>query len=413
MLIPLEQAQDYVFSRCSTLRATSIEIANALGLYTAEHVYAREPIPPFDNTAVDGFALHFEDTVGASPTTEITFEVLGTLAAGEIADRPVGPRQAYRIMTGAPLPVGADAIVMIEDSRSFETSEAKEGSASKVAIVHEVKLEENIRRTGSDLAASSEVFTPHTRLTPSVIGVLASIGMKKVTVFPRPRVGVISTGNELSDEEELPLGKIRDSNRPALLAALRSMGADAIDLGTCVDERESLKTGFLDAARSCDAIVTSGGVSVGDFDLTKVVLDELSGGEMRWMQVAIKPAKPFAFGLIDGTPLFGLPGNPVSALVSFELFARPAILGMMGASRRFRRHLWAVAEEPLRRSEDGKVHFFRAVLSTNKNNELLVRSAGGQFSHILSALANSDGLAILPNGEGIKAGDSVEVMLLD
>ena len=230
-------------------------------------------------------------------------------------------------------------------------------------------------------------------------------------MFRRPRVGVFSTGDELVvGPAPLGPGQIRDSNRPTLLALLTEAGLEAVDLGWLPDDETKIEAALRAATESCDALVTSGGVSMGDFDFVKAVLQRM--GELNWMQVAIKPAKPFAFGYILGTPIFGLPGNPVSSAVSFEMFARPALLSMMGRKDNQRRSVWALADEPLLRHEDGKTHFQRVIVSDQGDGAWRVRSAGGQGSHQLSALAHANGLAVIPNGPGVAIGEKVRVMLL-
>jgi molybdenum cofactor synthesis domain-containing protein len=270
-----------------------------------------------------------------------------------------------------------------------------------------------VRRAGDDLVAGAEVFGPGTVLGPGHVGVLASVGLDRVEVVRRARVGVLSTGDELV-EGSAPLrpGQIRDSNRPALLALARSSGFQATDLGIARDDPAVIRAAMERGLEGCDAIVTSGGVSVGDFDYVKAVLDGLSQGTMRWMQVAIRPAKPFAFGTVHGAPVFGLPGNPVSSMVSFELFARPGLLRMMGHPRIDRPRVRAVADEDLRREPDGKVHFVRAVARSGDDGRVHVRSSGGQASHLLRAMALANALVVLPDGPGVKAGATVEAMLL-
>ena len=220
----------------------------------------------------------------------------------------------------------------------------------------------------------------------------------------------MSTGDELvQGSSQLKPGQIRDSNRHTIKALLEEMGAEIIDFGLIPDDEKAIESALLSATEKCDAVVTSGGVSMGDFDYVKVVLDRL--GEMKWMQVAIKPAKPLAFGLLNGVPIFGLPGNPVSAMVSFELFMRPALLKMMGYKQVWRPYLRAKAVTPLKRRKDGKVHFARVTL-TRKKDSYEVSLLEGQGSHQLSAMANAQGLAVIPNGEGFEKGDFVDVMQL-
>jgi molybdopterin molybdotransferase len=402
-LIPLEDARAHVLDRCGVVAPGAVPLAGALGRVSAEVVVAGETVPPFDNSAMDGFAVRAADTAGAP----VVLDVVDTVAAGASPTRPVGPGQAVRIMTGAPLPEGADAVVMVE------RTVARDGGRS-VQIEVPVTSGTATRRAGDDVAAGDVVVGAGTVLRPGHLGVLASVGTAEVSVFPAPRVGVLSTGDELADASApLRPGQIRDSNRPTLCALVAQAGFVAVDLGTVADDEAALAEAFRTAASGCDAVVTSGGVSMGDFDLVKVVLDRL--GDMRWMQVAIKPAKPFVFGLVGGTPVFGLPGNPVSSMVSFELLARPALRKMAG----FPQAAWSrpvivgVAGEALRRQPDGKVHFVRVVASVDDDGRHQVRSAGGQGSHQLSAMATANALAVLADGDGVEAGAPVPVLLLD
>jgi molybdenum cofactor synthesis domain-containing protein len=281
---------------------------------------------------------------------------------------------------------------------------------------------------GDDVKPGDVVVQAGDELTPGRIGVLRSVGVDTVRVRPRPRVGVLSTGDELvTGPEPLQPGQIRDSNRPTLLAMVASVGASPVDLGHVRDDEAALTATFTDAVARCDAVLSTGGVSMGDTDLVKVVLDRLGNaagsgggasgapGGMRWMQVAIKPAKPLAFGVIGerGIPAFGLPGNPVSSMVSFELFARPGLRRLAGyGDDRLHRVRWAgVADEPLDRRADGKVYFVRVVARV-VDGVLRVRFAGGQGSHQLSAMARANALAVLPDGPGVAAGDPVSVIVL-
>jgi molybdenum cofactor synthesis domain-containing protein len=259
------------------------------------------------------------------------------------------------------------------------------------------------------------VLTAGTVLRPAHLGVLSSIGVLAVPVVPRARVGVLSTGDELVEGGgPLRPGQIRESNRPMLLALVAEAGAEPVDLGLVPDDEATLTASIEAAAAGCDAVVTSGGVSMGDFDVVKAVLDRV--GRMHWMQVAIKPAKPFAFGLLGtaepGTPLFGLPGNPVSSMVSFELFARPALRRMMGHRAPGRPEVLALADEGLRRRPDGKVHFTRVQGRFEADGRLHVRSTGAQGSHQLAATAAARALAVVPDGDGIPPGGEVRVLLL-
>ncbi|TMM14864.1 MAG: molybdopterin molybdotransferase MoeA [Actinobacteria bacterium] len=399
-MIPLAAARTVVLEGCPPLSARPIALDEALGCVTAEPVVASEPVPAFANTAMDGYAVRAADTVGAP----VRLAVAGTLAAGTAPDTELGPGQAVRIMTGAPIPPGCDAVVMVERTRT---------EGAEVVIEEAASPGDHLRQAGEDIAAGQEVFPARTVLGPGHLGVLASLGRGAVVAFPRARVGVLSTGDELVDAAGALLpGQVRDSNRHTLLALLARSDCQPVDLGIVPDSEAAITAAIQDALPICDAVLASGGVSMGDFDYVKVVLDRLSAGSMRWMQVAIRPAKPFAFGIIEGRPVFGLPGNPVSSMVSFELFARPGLRAMTGHDELDRVHVEAVADEDLRRRPDGKLHFFRVVATPGKDGRFHVRSSGGQGSHQLSAMALGNALALIPDGEGVGAGETVTTMLL-
>ena len=400
-MIPLESARARVLASCLPLHPRAIPLGEALGCVTSVPLVADEAVPPFANTAVDGYAVRAADTASAPAT----LRVVATLPAGAAPSAAVGAGEAVRIMTGAPLPPGADAVVMVEHTEALEDGDA-------VLVQRSAAPGDHVRPAGEDLSPGQEVFPPFTVLRPGHLGVLATLGMAKVPVFPRARVGVLSTGDELVDGPgELGPGQIRDSNRRTLLALLEEAGCVPVDLGLARDDEPEITAAIGSAVATCDALVTSGGVSMGDFDYVKKVLDALSGGSMRWMQVAIKPAKPLAFGTVAGKPVFGLPGNPVSSMVSFELFARPALRQMMGHRSLHRLTVDAVADEDLPRRPDGKLHFVRVVASYGDDGAFRVRSSGGQASNLLRAMALTNALALLPDGEGVPAGGNVKAML--
>jgi molybdenum cofactor synthesis domain-containing protein len=248
-------------------------------------------------------------------------------------------------------------------------------------------------------------------VTPTVVGVLASVNARTVSVYPSARVGVLSTGDELvEDGGPLRPGQIRESNRRMLAGMLREAGCDVVDYGTIVDDEAALEAVMRDAASACDAIVTSGGVSMGDYDVVKAVLGRIA--DMTWLQIAIKPAKPFAFGVLDGTPIFGLPGNPVSSVVSFEMLARPALRRMMGHRRLARPSHVAIADDGILRRPDGKVHLVRVTATFENDGRCHVRSAAAQGSHQLAATALSNAIAVVPDGEGVPAGGEVAVVMM-
>ena len=413
-LVPLDEAERRVLAQCPPLRPLAIPLADALGCVTSVAVTAGESVPPFANTAVDGFAVRAADVV----SVPATLTVVGTIPAGAAPEPAIGPGEAVRILTGAPLPPGADAVVMVEDTDAWDGRSGREavGAATnaKVEVRRPAAAGVNVRAAGDDIAAGQVVLEAGTVLGPGHLGVLASIGVRKVPVFPRARVGVMSTGDELVDgPEPLRPGQIRDSNRRTLLALVAEANAVPVDLGHARDEEVAVAERLADGLARCDAVLTSGGVSVGDFDYVKVVLDRLSGGSFAWMQVAIRPAKPLAFGVVNGKPVFGLPGNPVSSMVSFELFARPALRGMMGHASTGRPQVSAVADEALRRRPDGKLHLVRVRARWGVDGRVHVRPLGGQASHHLHAMAEATALSLVPDGDGLEAGADVPTLLLD
>lgn len=395
---PLPEAQREVLDAVRPLDAVRVPLHEALGLALAEPVAAPHDVPPFANSAMDGYAVRAADAA----SVPATLEVLEDVPAGHVADRGVTEGTAIRIMTGAPMPAGADAVVKVEDTEPGGTS---------VRILAAPVAGDHVRPAGGDVGAGTEVFASGVRLTPPHLGVLATIGATSPLVGRRPRVAILSTGDEVlpPDSGELPPGRIRDANRPLLAALLAELGAEVVDLGIVPDDAARLRATLRHGAETCDAVFTSGGVSMGDYDLVKQVLVEL--GDIDLWRVAMQPAKPFAFGSIEGTPLFGLPGNPVSVLVAFEQFARPALLTMMGADRIFRPRVTGVLDEAV--STDPEKTVFLRVRATYDRGAWRVRSAGGQSSNVLSAAANADAFAVVPVGvASVEAGEQVVLEML-
>ena len=401
-MIPLDDVRAKILAAVPELEPGPVALADALGLVLAEELVAAEPVPPFANTAMDGYAVRAADTAGATADEPVRLQVVDELPAGRSpAGMQVRAGEAIRIMTGAPLPPGADAVVMVE---------VTERDGDGVRVMHEASVGDHVRPAGGDLEAGHAVFAAGTVLTPAHLGVLASLDRREVFAYPRARVGVLSTGDELVESGPLAPGQIRDANRPMLVALVAETGAEPVDLGIAADDEAGITETLRDAIATCDAVITSGGVSVGDYDYVKAALDTM--GALEWWQVAIKPAKPLAFGVIDGTPVFGLPGNPVSSHVSYELFARPAVLQRMGHPNRFRPEVTALAEHEMRRKPDGKLHLDRVRVRYDGGRYHVART-GAQQSNVLSAMAMANGLALLPDGDGAAEGDEVTVMLLD
>ena len=375
------------------------------GRVVAQDVVATEFIPPFANTAVDGFAVRAQDVT----TAGVELEVLGVIGAGHVANYEIGAGQAARIMTGAPMPRGADAVVMIED--------ATELGATRVRCDKPAKLGDAIREIGEDVRAGDVVFKTGEVINAAGIGVLAAINARKVLSYPKLRVAMLSTGDELViDGSELKPGQIRESNLTMLSAMISATGCEVINLGIVADDEAILESKLREVSAHCDAIVTSGGVGQGDFDVVKIVLSRIA--DMKWMQMAIKPAKPFAFGKLKSSdarviPIFGLPGNPVSSMISFELLARPALRKMMGHTQNLTRPaVRAIVDAPMKRKQDGKIHFMRVFGAFGDDGRLHVRDTGPQGSHQLAATAQANGLAMVPDGKGLSVGAEVDVMLL-
>jgi molybdenum cofactor synthesis domain-containing protein len=408
-VIELAEVQAAIFGAVPRLEPVDVPLGDALGLVLAEQVTSPEAVPPFANTAMDGYAVRAADTAGATGDAPVRLDVVGELAAGHPPTVAVRSGEAIRIMTGAPMPDGADAIVMVERT-------TRDGDVG-VLVTLEVAPGTHVRPAGGDLEVGDVVFEAGTELTPARIGVLATIGARNVRVYRRARVGVLSTGDELVEHGPLAPGKIRDSNRPMLLAQLRDAGAEPVDLGSAQDDAELMTGTLREAVAECDAVLTSGGVSVGDFDYVSDALERIAGDDpaaasrVDWYQVAIKPAKPLCFGKLQGTPVFGLPGNPVSSYVSFELFARPALRMMMGHPEPFRREVLATAGQAMRRRADGKLHLDRVVV-TVVEGRYVASGVRSQESNALAATAAANGLALLPDGDGLDEGDPVTVMLL-
>jgi len=396
-VIPLEEAQSTILDAVGLLAPRTFAARDARGLVLAAEVVAREDVPPFANTGMDGYAVRAADTPG-------TLRVVGELPAGRAPTVAVGAGEAIRIMTGAPMPPGADAVVMVERTRV-------EGDH---VVVEVAEPGEHVRRAGGDVEAGDLVFERGVLLTPAHLGVLASLDVHEVSCHPRPRVAVISTGDELAEGGALAPGRIRDSNRPMLLALIEELGCEAIDGGIVRDDEAAITTAIERAADTADVLLTSGAVSVGDYDFVKLVLERVAkqrGGSSLWAQVAIKPAKPLAFAMLGSVPAFGLPGNPVSSRVSFELFARPALRKLAGRSDVAAETVGATAAAAMRRRPDGKLHLDRVRVRL-ENGRYVCERAGAQASNVLSGMAGANGLALLEDGEGVDAGAEVRVLLL-
>ncbi len=406
-MISVEEALEKVLSCVSVLDREEKPILQCLGQVLDEDVYSSIDVPPRDNSAMDGYAVRAEDVVGATPSSPVFLNVIGEVKAGDIPKEEVGALSALRIMTGAPIPRGADSVVQFED-----TDEAlrRERPPFQIGILHQVTKGQNVRRAGEDIARGQLVLKRGAVLRPAEIGVIASLGKETTWVIRRPVVAIIATGDELAVlGQPLPEGKIYNSNSFSVAAQVLRYGGIPQILGIARDRVKDIKDKIKEAL-SADLLLTSGGVSMGNYDLVKDVLAEQ--GEVSFWTVRMKPGKPLAFGMIKGVPHLGLPGNPVSSMITFELFARPAILKMMGKKNLSKPMIEATLEGHIKNT-DGRRIFARAIVS-REGNRYLARIAGPQGSGILTSMSRANGLVIVPEDvEAVEEGEIVKVLMLD
>lgn len=394
-MLTVEQALDAILSRLPTLTTERVDVLRALGRVLAEAVRAQRTIPPWANSSMDGYAVRAADT-GAGRV----LAVVGRVSAGALPSRPVGPGEAVRIFTGAPLPEGADAVVPQEDVDARDGHVALRGAVTPAAYV---------RPAGEDVRAGDLVLEPGVRIGAAEVGLLATLGWTQVRVFRRPRVAVLSTGNELADLGTEPgPGQIPNTNSYSLLALVAEAGGEGVNLGVARDELPEIEE-RLRRAQSADVIVTSAGVSVGELDLVREAMTR-AGAELHLWKVSMRPGKPITFGSLGGRPVFGLPGNPVSAMVTFELFVRPALLRMAGARRLHRMRVSARALESIE-NPGGRRAYLRVSLS-GEGAELGARLTGEQGSAILRSMVLADGLAVVPPATSIPRNERVDVIVL-
>ncbi|MDH4140377.1 MAG: molybdopterin molybdotransferase MoeA [Coriobacteriia bacterium] len=404
----VEEARELLFARVRTLDAERVPLLESLGRVLAEDALSDIDVAPFDNSAMDGFAVRAEDVAEADEDSPATLDVISHIGAGEYSEMPVGPGQAARIMTGAPVPPGADAVVMIEFTHPV-TGDGSVGST--VAIERPVSAGENIRRKAEEVRAGELVLLAGEGIGAAAIGLLASTGHAEVAVYRRPRVAVISTGSELVEVAEKPgPGKIRNSNSYSIAAQVLAAGGVPLRYPIVPDEPEVTRQSFEKAAEESDFIVTSGGVSVGDFDYVKPVLEEL--GELVFCKVAMRPGNPQTMGSIGTVPFFGLPGNPTSTYVGFEIFVRPALRLMQGFVTLDRPRVVAKLAHDVKKKPDRR-YYLRARLERGEKG-FEASLAGSQSSALLTAAHRGNCLLVLPEGEKFfSAGETVECIRLD
>jgi molybdopterin molybdotransferase len=401
-MITVEQALETILGQVRVLGTERVDILGARGRVLAQDIVSGLDVPPLDNSAMDGYAVRHADVATASAEKPALLKIMGDLPAGYTSKDILQPGQTLRIMTGAPLPPGADTVIMQENTSS---------DAATVSILQSEKRGTNVRYAGEDIKKDAVLFQAGTLVRPAHIGIMASIKRAMVSVYQRPRVAILSTGDELVDiDEDLGPGKIVTSNSYSLASLVEDAGGTAIMLGIARDTKEALRSRMLEGLHA-DIIISSGGVSVGDYDFVKDVLQEL-GADMKFWKVQMRPGQPLAFGIIGGKPAFGLPGNPVSAMVSFEQFVRPAMRKMSGHARIFRTVIEAIARENVK-GREGRKFFLRCRLA-QKDEQWHATTTGEQGSGILMSMAAASGLMVIPaDVSGVSAGDRVKVQVLD
>ena len=401
-MISVEKALKTILVNFRPLGLEKINILEARKRVIGEDIFAPHNIPSADNSAMDGYAVRHIDTKGATQDKPLQLKIIEDIPAGKVALKKIKKGEAARIMTGAVIPEGADSVIRQEDTKK---------NGKTVIIYSSIKKGLNIRFAGEDVQKGELVVNKGSAIRPADIGMLAALGKAFISVYQKPRVAIMSTGDELVDiETDPPLGKIINSNSYSLAAQVLECGGIPIMLGISKDKKIDLQKKFKTALHA-DVIISSGGVSVGDFDFVKNVMGEI-GNAMHFWQVAMRPGKPLAFGAIESVPLFGLPGNPVSAMVSFEQFVRPSLLKMQGHKKIFRQTAKAVCDQEVQKSAGFK-HFIRAVVKKEKD-QYIASTTGAQGSGILKSMVIANALIVMGENETrIKKGSQVTIQLLD
>ncbi len=409
-MLSVQEARERILNVFHPVEAAGLPLDQACGRVLAEDVRAGTDLPPFDNSSVDGFAVRAADVAAAGSAAPCVLAVVADIPAGSYSEQPVGSGQAARIMTGAALPPGADAVVMVEDT-DFNTRSAGAPAPKTVKILRPVQAGASIRRRGDDLHTGELVLASGLRLRAQEIGLLAMLGTAHVPVRRKPRLALLSSGDELLPvDAPLQPGKVRDANSYALGALAEKAGAEVIRLGVAADAAEDVRLRLDRAAASgADLIVSSAGVSVGAFDYVKAVVEE--NGSLDFWQVNMRPGKPLAFGSYRGIPFFGLPGNPVSAFVGFEIFVRPALQKLGGESAMPRLRLKARLAQAI--ESDGRESYLRAIV-TDEGGKLVARLTGHQGSGNIFSLVRANALLIVPSGvKSLPADTEVELWQIE
>ncbi len=409
--VTVEGARAQVLALAHVLEPESVALLDSLGRVLAVDARSDIDVAPFDNSAMDGYAVRADDTAGASGSASVELEVVAHIGAGDVWTGELAAGQAARIMTGAPVPAGADAIVMVEYTSPAAGSDG--GTGGRTAIARQAEPGEHIRLRGEEVRAGDVVLNAGDRIGPAGIGLLASTGHARVDVYRRPRVAIISTGSELVEVAETPgPGKIRNSNSYSIAAQVAAAGGVPLRHDIVPDDLEATREAFRRAATESDFILASGGVSVGDFDYVRPVLEEL--GELTFCKVAMRPGNPQTLGTIGGVPFFGLPGNPTSTYVGFEVFVRPALRLMQGLAALDRPRTTARLAHDVRKKQDRRYYLRGLVSAAPDGSGPQVALSGSQSSALLTAAHRGNCFMILPEGSGqFAAGTNVECMRLD
>lgn len=411
-MISVEDAREKILEHFVTLDSKSVSILDSLGLVVSESVKSPLNIPPFNNSAMDGYAVISEDTKLASSDHVVNLKILETIKAGSVPSEKVIKGTASRIMTGAPIPEGADSIVPFEDTTELDWN--INSDKSFVGIKYPGNVGANFRESGKDLSIGDVVVEKFSILTPSLIGLLASVGLEQVKVIRPPVVSILSTGDELVEPGlSIEPGQIFDSNTYSIYSSVLQLGAIPKIIGIARDNRQSV-IDMIEKSLDSDFVISSAGVSKGDYDVVKDVMGEM--GNLNFWSVNMRPAKPLAFGKLKThksfVPIIGLPGNPVSSLVAFEQFCRPAIRKMMGKTINDRKIIKAKLVDSIENYDSRRV--YARVIIESKNGVNVATTTGDQGSNILTSMAKANGLAICPeNIERVLPGEEVDVILLD
>ena len=409
-MLSVQEARGRILASFQPVDKTTLPLARATSRILVSDIVAETNLPPFDNSSVDGFALRVSDTVGATADSPQSLEVVADIHAGDYSTSPIQPGQAARIMTGAAVPPGTEAVVMVEDT-DFNDRSAGSRAPQTVAVKKELRLGENVRRQGDDLHAGAKVLSAGTRLRAQEIGLLAMLGIAEVPVYRQPKVALLSSGDELLPVD-VPLtpGKIHDSNSYVLASLIASAGAEVLRLGVAADTEADVRSRLERAvAEKADVILSSAGVSVGAFDYVKSVIE--ADGKLDFWRVNMRPGKPLAFGEFHGIPFFGLPGNPVAVFLGFEVFVRPALEKLVGLAPHSRPRQMARLAQPV--ESDGRESYLRAIV-TEEDGRLVARLTGHQGSGNIFSLVQANALLIVPSGvKSLPANSEVEIWLIE